>query len=259
MVWSMPYLVWKMFFFVKRRRGHTRWNCDWSSDVCSSDLGVKSSGVKQHISKRLKNSRPRRTSPTTTGTSRERKRIRVSATLIADDGNQATAVFLARATAFAKPAGVLAVVLGEGLLNPVAVIADHRELGGAVRFPRVNDDALAHDLEALVVSKVSPGNADLVFGELPGLNGNRPRVQGLASRKRDRVRHLQFADGVDGTLDELNGLGLGLGLHAHHDVAEDAEQDAEDGQGNHGRDEQLEDIEGLTGLTQETHGFHANR
>src|SRR6266568_5606903 len=28
-----------MFFFSSRRR-HTRWNCDWSSDVCSSDLVV---------------------------------------------------------------------------------------------------------------------------------------------------------------------------------------------------------------------------
>src|SRR6267143_298152 len=27
------------FFFSSRRR-HTRWNCDWSSDVCSSDLNV---------------------------------------------------------------------------------------------------------------------------------------------------------------------------------------------------------------------------
>src|SRR5438309_11069066 len=27
------------FFFSSRRR-HTRWNCDWSSDVCSSDLGI---------------------------------------------------------------------------------------------------------------------------------------------------------------------------------------------------------------------------
>src|SRR5689334_24510435 len=26
-----------LFFFSSRRR-HTRWNCDWSSDVCSSDL-----------------------------------------------------------------------------------------------------------------------------------------------------------------------------------------------------------------------------
>src|SRR5689334_24007986 len=28
-----------IFFFSSRRR-HTRWNCDWSSDVCSSDLGA---------------------------------------------------------------------------------------------------------------------------------------------------------------------------------------------------------------------------
>src|SRR5438309_6879758 len=29
--------TWRVFFFSSRRR-HTRWNCDWSSDVCSSDL-----------------------------------------------------------------------------------------------------------------------------------------------------------------------------------------------------------------------------
>src|SRR5689334_24517991 len=28
-----------VFFFFSSRRRHTRWNCDWSSDVCSSDLG----------------------------------------------------------------------------------------------------------------------------------------------------------------------------------------------------------------------------
>src|SRR3989338_10485445 len=28
------------FFFSSRRR-HTRWNCDWSSDVCSSDLSTE--------------------------------------------------------------------------------------------------------------------------------------------------------------------------------------------------------------------------
>src|SRR5438309_7493641 len=27
-----------VFFFFSSRRRHTRWNCDWSSDVCSSDL-----------------------------------------------------------------------------------------------------------------------------------------------------------------------------------------------------------------------------
>src|SRR6266481_7825885 len=29
----------RLFFFFSSRRRHTRWNCDWSSDVCSSDLG----------------------------------------------------------------------------------------------------------------------------------------------------------------------------------------------------------------------------
>src|SRR5689334_1747049 len=28
-----------LYFFFSSRRRHTRWNCDWSSDVCSSDLG----------------------------------------------------------------------------------------------------------------------------------------------------------------------------------------------------------------------------
>src|SRR5689334_24093359 len=31
-------LVLLFFFFFSSRRRHTRWNCDWSSDVCSSDL-----------------------------------------------------------------------------------------------------------------------------------------------------------------------------------------------------------------------------
>src|SRR5689334_23406170 len=30
-----------MFFFFSSRRRHTRWNCDWSSDVCSSDLPAR--------------------------------------------------------------------------------------------------------------------------------------------------------------------------------------------------------------------------
>src|SRR5438309_7202509 len=29
-----------MLFFFSSRRRHTRWNCDWSSDVCSSDLNL---------------------------------------------------------------------------------------------------------------------------------------------------------------------------------------------------------------------------
>src|SRR2546430_12950650 len=29
-----------LFFFYSSRRRHTRFDCDWSSDVCSSDLGI---------------------------------------------------------------------------------------------------------------------------------------------------------------------------------------------------------------------------
>src|SRR3989475_1253160 len=32
-----------LFFFSSRRR-HTRFDCDWSSDVCSSDLGTRRPG-----------------------------------------------------------------------------------------------------------------------------------------------------------------------------------------------------------------------
>src|SRR5438270_6825237 len=31
------------FFFFSSRRRHTRFDCDWSSDVCSSDLQVSGS------------------------------------------------------------------------------------------------------------------------------------------------------------------------------------------------------------------------
>src|SRR5712692_116116 len=38
------------FFFFSSRRRHTRWNCDWSSDVCSSDLDdARRNLVKMHI------------------------------------------------------------------------------------------------------------------------------------------------------------------------------------------------------------------
>src|SRR5256886_12603528 len=30
-----------VFFFFSSRRRHTRFDCDWSSDVCSSDLGAE--------------------------------------------------------------------------------------------------------------------------------------------------------------------------------------------------------------------------
>src|SRR5256886_5981536 len=40
---ALPFVViWNRFFFSSRRR-HTRFDCDWSSDVCSSDLLEQSS------------------------------------------------------------------------------------------------------------------------------------------------------------------------------------------------------------------------
>src|SRR6266567_5745393 len=36
-----------IFFFSSRRR-HTRFDCDWSSDVCSSDLGDRASYQQAH-------------------------------------------------------------------------------------------------------------------------------------------------------------------------------------------------------------------
>src|SRR2546430_5362511 len=33
------------FFFFSSRRRHTRFDCDWSSDVCSSDLPDRGGGV----------------------------------------------------------------------------------------------------------------------------------------------------------------------------------------------------------------------
>src|SRR5271167_2969211 len=38
-LWSVSYGVRQMFFFFSSRRRHTRSKRDWSSDVCSSDLG----------------------------------------------------------------------------------------------------------------------------------------------------------------------------------------------------------------------------
>src|SRR5689334_24044959 len=35
------------FFFFSSRRRHTRWNCDWSSDVCSSDLHLHAATSRQ--------------------------------------------------------------------------------------------------------------------------------------------------------------------------------------------------------------------
>src|SRR2546430_9816922 len=36
--WNERVTVLCLFFFFSSRRRHTRFDCDWSSDVCSSDL-----------------------------------------------------------------------------------------------------------------------------------------------------------------------------------------------------------------------------
>src|SRR5688572_31362112 len=37
------------FFFFSSRRRHTRFDCDWSSDVCSSDLRARSPGQRSGV------------------------------------------------------------------------------------------------------------------------------------------------------------------------------------------------------------------
>src|SRR2546427_7491361 len=37
---ALPLII--IFFFFSSRRRHTRFDCDWSSDVCSSDLPLQS-------------------------------------------------------------------------------------------------------------------------------------------------------------------------------------------------------------------------
>src|SRR5256886_8257255 len=41
---SMSHMRFYVFFFFSSRRRHTRFDCDWSSDVCSSDLGGQGPG-----------------------------------------------------------------------------------------------------------------------------------------------------------------------------------------------------------------------
>src|SRR2546430_6936153 len=48
MCWWQSLCVWSFFFFSSRRR-HTRFDCDWSSDVCSSDLLVDQGPIKPEI------------------------------------------------------------------------------------------------------------------------------------------------------------------------------------------------------------------
>src|SRR6266567_7291542 len=41
------------FFFFSSRRRHTIFDCDWSSDVCSSDLGPQTPGELKQRTERL--------------------------------------------------------------------------------------------------------------------------------------------------------------------------------------------------------------
>src|SRR5256886_7543857 len=40
----------RLIFFFSSRRRHTRFDCDWSSDVCSSDLGFTARGATFQLS-----------------------------------------------------------------------------------------------------------------------------------------------------------------------------------------------------------------
>src|SRR2546430_7724130 len=51
---------WLIFFFFSSRRRHTRFDCDWSSDVCSSDLLLRGDGAPQHGRRRWPAARGRR-------------------------------------------------------------------------------------------------------------------------------------------------------------------------------------------------------
>src|SRR5260370_19978132 len=46
-----------LFFFFSSRRRHTRFKCDWSSDVCSSDLGSEMEGNRGQAEAFLKHGR----------------------------------------------------------------------------------------------------------------------------------------------------------------------------------------------------------
>src|SRR5688572_31408020 len=47
-MFQVLYLFVFFFFFFSSRRRHTRFDCDWSSDVCSSDLN-KPHGTKGEV------------------------------------------------------------------------------------------------------------------------------------------------------------------------------------------------------------------
>src|SRR2546430_5676458 len=42
-----------IFFFFSSRRRHTRFDCDWGSDVCSSDLSTSKTPLRQSLYTRI--------------------------------------------------------------------------------------------------------------------------------------------------------------------------------------------------------------
>src|SRR5438270_9360266 len=53
--------VYFFFFFFSSRRRHTRFDCDWSSDVCSSDLARSAHLPPFAINRRIENCLPQGT------------------------------------------------------------------------------------------------------------------------------------------------------------------------------------------------------
>src|SRR5205085_8160882 len=47
------FVLYFIFFFFSSRRRHTRFDCDWSSDVCSSDLAVEISAWNEADTRRF--------------------------------------------------------------------------------------------------------------------------------------------------------------------------------------------------------------
>src|SRR2546430_16906882 len=49
---ELSYVVYQfIFFFFSSRRRHTRFDCDWSSDVCSSDLQMSPQSAEYHVAR----------------------------------------------------------------------------------------------------------------------------------------------------------------------------------------------------------------
>src|SRR5688572_30882778 len=61
------FFVFLFFFFFSSRRRHTRFDCDWSSDVCSSDLSATSDQREQAADAPVRDLRSPRTLPEQVG------------------------------------------------------------------------------------------------------------------------------------------------------------------------------------------------